>query len=133
MEELPNRNCFGINSVILTCVMGNLSRHNLSYRFGFAHNQVALQLHHYGLSERSHEPLPPNTDIDLAEASFFLPVVLLVYMAKTAMFGHFEAKKKKKKKHDPNWSCFLAETCTFPEEFEAICCLKGRQKTRPWP
>ena len=64
--------------------------------------------------------------------TFFLPS----WNAKAAYFGHFGAKKGKGKEQQ-GWPklvvLLLVEKCTFFPSFEQNICLKGRQKTRPWP
>ena len=65
----------------------------------------------------------------------FLPTFLPFCKAKTAYFSHFEAKKGKGKEQKGRPKLvvlFLPKSALFPQ-FQAKNCLKGRQKTRPWP
>ena len=42
-------------------------------------------------------------------------------------------ERGRNKKDDQTWSCFFwPKSALFPQ-FQAKLCLKGRQKTRPWP
>ena len=42
-------------------------------------------------------------------------------------------EKGRNKKDDQNWSCFFWSKSALLPQFKAKVCLKGRQKTRPWP
>ena len=70
----------------------------------------------------------------LAEASF--SAYLFAFLkGKNGKFWPFRGKRRQKgrRKHDRNWSCFFGlKTALFPQ-LKAKFCLKGRQKTRPWP
>ena len=72
--------------------------------------------------------------IYITEASFSA-YVFAIWKAKLRMLAILRQKEAKgrNKKDDQTWWCFVWSKSTFFRQCWAKKCLKGKQKTRPWP